>query len=295
MALLIFLIFTAAGPLLSQDDSCPPLESRSRIAQKCIERIRINDIEIARLRREISENLKSTARNGRLAFPLRFLRYRVRPEDEFFRLMADVSQNPDTLASLNDLMHPSDLEPGSFILIPNARGIFSSGDASAVAARFSVKPEEISRYGSTVFIPGIRYRAEESNYFHGVGFETPLRSGRISSGYGLRFDPFLRRATFHGGLDIAAATGTEVRASREGSIVRAGPAGSYGNLIVIEHGFGYRTYYGHLSRVLVRAGQPVNTGAVIGLVGSTGLSTGPHLHFEMRRSGRPARPEFIHQ
>ncbi|MEQ9363564.1 MAG: M23 family metallopeptidase, partial [Leptospirales bacterium] len=115
--------------------------------------------------------------------------------------------------------------------------------------------------------------------------------GRVSSSYGMRSDPFTRRQTFHGGLDIAAPRGTPVHASRGGKVIRvAGDAKGYGKLVVIEHKFGYKTYYGHLSAILVRKGQKVSADQIIGRVGATGRATGPHLHFEVRKNGQRKNP-----
>jgi murein DD-endopeptidase MepM/ murein hydrolase activator NlpD len=113
-------------------------------------------------------------------------------------------------------------------------------------------------------------------------FRSPL-GGRYSSYYGRRIDPIFRTNSFHTGLDIAAYQGTPVGASRRGRVTSAGWMGGYGNAVIIEHGDGYRTLYGHLSAINVRQGAFVEAGRFIGRVGSTGLSTGPHLHFTLWR------------
>lgn len=118
----------------------------------------------------------------------------------------------------------------------------------------------------------------------------PVAGGRVGSGYGMRFHPILGYARLHAGNDIPAATGTPIRAAAAGRVTRAGVAGGYGNLVEIDHGNGLTTRYGHMSRIMARAGQYVAQGEVIGKVGSTGLATGPHLHFEIRRNGQPLNP-----
>ncbi|MCB1319675.1 MAG: M23 family metallopeptidase [Leptospiraceae bacterium] len=247
------------------------------------------------LRRQIAENLKSTARTGRLDIPLQLVRYRVQPEDSFYRIMAKVSQNEDTLVSLNELTNPNEIYPGQVLLIPNARGVFiESDDRAELARKFETEPQNIESHGDILFVPGRKLLPEQIQYFRGDGFGPPLRTGRISSGYGLRIDPFTNRRTFHGGLDIAAPTGTPVYASRSGRVVRAETAAGYGQLIVLEHGYGYQTYYGHLSQIGVRVGQQVAAGSLIGRVGSTGRATGPHLHFEVRKNGRRQQPRLVH-
>ena len=117
--------------------------------------------------------------------------------------------------------------------------------------------------------------------------------GRLSSRFGKRVDPVSkRRYSDHKGIDIAAPEGTPVYASESGNVARAEfVRNGYGNLIVIKHADDVATYYGHLSKILVRSGNPVNKGDLIGKVGSTGRSTGPHLHFEVRRGERALDPE----
>jgi len=100
---------------------------------------------------------------------------------------------------------------------------------------------------------------------------------------GWRKDPFTNNNTYHGGIDIAAPTGTLVKASQGGEVIFTGWKGGYGKLIIIEHKYGYKTFYGHLNKILVKTGQVVKSGQSIGNVGSTGRSTGPHVHFELRR------------
>lgn len=125
------------------------------------------------------------------------------------------------------------------------------------------------------------------------GFAVPT-VGTISSGYGQRtapeISPGVRGSSNHQGLDISAGTGTAVVASKDGVVTFTGNAGTYGNLIKIDHGGGIETRYGHLSQIATSVGKQVKTGDVIGLVGSTGRSTGPHLHFEIRSNGTSLDP-----
>lgn len=114
--------------------------------------------------------------------------------------------------------------------------------------------------------------------------------GRASSGYGMRNDPIKHTAILHPGFDLAAPTGTPVGAAAGGKVVHAGPAGTYGNLVTVRHENGYETRYAHLSAVAVKVGDAVQPGQQIGAVGSTGYSTGPHLHFEVRHEGKSIDP-----
>lgn len=117
--------------------------------------------------------------------------------------------------------------------------------------------------------------------------------GRISSGFGMRRHPVLGYTRMHRGMDIAAPRGTPVYAASDGVVQFAGRASGYGNLIKIGHAGVYGTGYGHLSRILVRPGQRVRRGQLIGAVGSTGLSTGPHLHYELYRNGAAINPRSV--
>ncbi len=114
---------------------------------------------------------------------------------------------------------------------------------------------------------------------------------QMASGFGYRSDPFTKIRKFHAGMDFSAKTGTPIYATGDGVVERAdNTASGYGNHIVIRHGFGYETLYGHLSKYKVRAGQKVKRGDVIGYVGSTGRSEAPHLHYEVHKNGEVVNP-----
>ena len=114
--------------------------------------------------------------------------------------------------------------------------------------------------------------------------------GWISRGYGMKFDPFTGMKQMHRGIDIANHRGTPIVATADGRVKRVGTSGGLGKTVVIDHGYGFQTRYGHLSEIKVVRGQRVKRGDVIGLMGSTGYSTGPHLHYEVLRGGRPLNP-----
>ncbi|MEG3181450.1 M23 family metallopeptidase [Sphingomonas sp. LT1P40] len=118
-------------------------------------------------------------------------------------------------------------------------------------------------------------------------------SGRISSGFGLRRHPVLRFTRMHKGLDIAAGYGAPIRAANDGNVAFAGRNGGYGNFVRLNHSGGMGTGYGHMSRIAVSNGQRVARGQVIGYVGSTGISTGPHLHYELYRNGVAINPRSV--
>jgi len=116
---------------------------------------------------------------------------------------------------------------------------------------------------------------------------------RIASGFGYRIDPVYKTTKFHAGLDFAAPQGTPIYATANGTIETAGNTGNgYGNHVVINNGYGYETLFGHMYRVKVKPGQKVKRGEIIGWVGSTGKSTGPHCHYEVHRNGDPVDPVY---
>ena len=125
----------------------------------------------------------------------------------------------------------------------------------------------------------------------GEDLAIPVDQARVSSTFGMRVHPVTGELKQHNGLDLAAPEGTPVAAAAAGQVVFAGEEDGYGNLVILEHPDGRRTYYGHLAEIMVSEGQKVSSGEQVATVGSTGLSTGPHLHFEVRdREGTPVDP-----
>lgn len=156
-------------------------------------------------------------------------------------------------------------------------------------------PKDGGVAGFDVLLHGLKVRLEEHDELSRVISMLPLHQplgGRleITSGYGARKDPFGMGWALHPGVDLRAEEGTIVRATGAGKVMNAGYAGGYGNMVEIEHGEGVSTRYGHLSAILVSEGDLVTAGTPIGRVGSTGRSTGPHLHYETRIDGEPVDP-----
>jgi murein DD-endopeptidase MepM/ murein hydrolase activator NlpD len=121
--------------------------------------------------------------------------------------------------------------------------------------------------------------------------DKPVRTATFMSGFGYRSDPFNHRSAMHPGLDLAGPIGTPIYATADGTVARAGwNSGGYGNLVEIDHGRGISTRYGHMSAILVREGDRITRGQQIGRMGSTGRSTGSHLHYEVRIDGRAVNP-----
>ncbi|MGE5484049.1 MAG: peptidoglycan DD-metalloendopeptidase family protein [Ignavibacteriales bacterium] len=163
----------------------------------------------------------------------------------------------------------------------------------ALARAYNTTPVELARLNglndADFLMPGIELKIPGPG---GLRPDTRLDlavpvMGPVSSGFGYRW------GRLHEGIDIASAYGHPVRAAADGRVVFAGSKGTYGRLVVLEHANYTQTWYGHLSRISVKNGQNVTKGTTIGLVGSTGHSTGPHLHFEVRVRGRPIDPSFV--
>ncbi len=128
---------------------------------------------------------------------------------------------------------------------------------------------------------------------NGQGFVYPLMGPRVSSDFGSRVHPVRKVVKHHHGVDLAAPQGSPIRAIASGLVVFADPHGGYGNLVVVQHSDGITSHYGHCDTIRVKPGQRVVSGEIIATVGSTGISTGPHLHFEIRTDGTPQDPDKV--
>jgi murein DD-endopeptidase MepM/ murein hydrolase activator NlpD len=233
-----------------------------------------------------------------------FYCYRLPEKSNVFEIAAAFSLPYDTIATLNRLDGSGAIPSGANIVIPSAPGIFvplrpeseleflmnSLWRGETLAS--SIVQARIGRgIVGFRFYPGARFHPSERTFCLVAGFRFPLPKGVITSGFGVRNNPFTGRpGGFHTGIDIAAPYGTGVLASRAGRVEKTGYSKVYGNYVLISHGSEWETLYGHLSTISVATGASVSSGEAIGLVGSTGMSTGPHLHFETRRKGMVVDP-----
>ncbi len=140
----------------------------------------------------------------------------------------------------------------------------------------------------------IEMAKNKTRFFSSVPAIQPIANRdvvRFASGFGYRIHPIYKTPKMHEGVDITAPTGTLVRATGDGVVVESQlSSGGFGKVVIIDHGFGYHTVYAHLSKCLIKKGKPVKRGEVIGMVGNTGRSTAPHLHYEVRKSNKPVDP-----
>ncbi len=232
--------------------------------------------------------------------------YRIEKGDTIGEIAKRFGLNQDTLLSFNNIKNSRLIQIGQYIKIPNQDGILyavKAGDSLAsISEKYSVDSEVVKTLnnladetilaGSKLFLPGARMNQIDVQEINGDLFMWPVR-GYISSAYGYRISPFTGARQFHSGLDIAAPQGTPVRAAMYGKVVQTGYDTNSGNYIIIAHHGGYKTLYAHLDVIRVKAGASVNTGDRIGDVGSTGLSTGSHLHFSVFKNGVTVNPRFL--
>lgn len=213
--------------------------------------------------------------------------------------------NISTLISVNGIDNVRTLMAGQKIRISNQDGIVhtvAKGDSlNSLSVKYHVSVEElldaneltdeILAVGKELFIPGARMESSALKKAMGELFVSPIAATyRLSSYFGRRADPFTGVASNHTGIDMACPTGTPVNATMSGKVVYVGWSNIFGNYVIINHGNGYQTLYGHMSKTLCRSGQNVSQGTRIGLVGSTGYSTGPHLHFTVYKNGKLVDP-----
>ncbi|MDR3146501.1 MAG: M23 family metallopeptidase [Treponema sp.] len=235
---------------------------------------------------------------GELAGSLTVYRYVPREGEDLLSIAARCTIPYAGLASINRLEHP--VLPAGELLLPSMPGIFvplepdSAIERLMAAARASRGGGVELRLGGEgarfLFFPGDDYSATERIFFLNRGFRFPLRDFTVTSGFGPRVNPVTGRFRVHEGLDLAAPLGTDVFTVAAGLVTETGSDPIYGNYIIIKHGDDWASLYGHLSQIDVVLRQELRSGSVIGKVGSTGQSTGPHLHFELRRNGQAQDP-----
>ena len=241
---------------------------------------------------------------GDTPFPvLSLFEYTRRSTDDLFSLNARIGLRYDTLATLNGAPDKGSFDARSTILIPSQDGLFVNNpprgwlEELILSTRLEngEQPQAlvVVRDGKRLpvwYFANESFSAVERKYFLGMLFSRPLAVLRVTSGFGWRGDPFTGQREFHDGIDLAGNEGAEVMAARDGVVVETGTNATLGNYIILDHGNGLETVYGHLSAIRVIMNQRVVSGAVIGLLGHTGYATGPHLHFEVREKGTAMDP-----
>jgi murein DD-endopeptidase MepM/ murein hydrolase activator NlpD len=268
----------------------------------------LQDETIKLIRKDIRNSIVIIKKGGDASSlpELTFYRYRVKGSDNFWKILSKASLNIDTLSTINAFSSPADASIGKEIYISNMRGIVHKVNLNEtmkeVSGKYGIAAEYIRKVNKItddkitkefIFVPSGEISNIERSLFLGVGFASPLKNSRRTSSFGRRLDPFNKRLEFHSGLDLACPVGSDVYASRKGKVEFAGNYGGYGLLVIIKHEHGYSTYYGHLKKVLIKEGDAVERGSLLALSGESGRSTGPHLHFEVRKETRPINPGIL--
>ena len=239
---------------------------------------------------------------------LSYFAYRVKPGDMIGFIADRFDLTSDTLISVNQIKQSRLIQPGQYLKIPSMPGILytvktSEETPESIAAKYKVDAEKCALVnnmtstdklsaGTTLFVPDAQLDWVTRQEINGDLFIKPIHTRYyLSSVYGYRQNPFdASKRTYHNGMDLACSMGTYVYAALAGKVTTTGYNDVYGNYIIVTHHSGYKTLYGHLSSVLCKKGQYVTTDSKIGRVGSTGMSTGPHLHFTVYKNGKTVNP-----
>ena len=241
--------------------------------------------------------------------PVTFQTYKVRSGDTISGIAKKFGlTNISTLISVNDIGNVRQLAAGQKLRIPSIDGIVytvKKGDSlNSITGKYKISLEQLLDVneltsetlstGQQLFLPGAAMDAASLRNAMGELFRMPIASQfRWSSPYGYRIDPIAGVKSFHTGTDMACPTGTPILAAMSGKVTTTGINRVYGNYVIIDHGNGYQTLYAHMSKIIASKGQWVSQGTRIGLVGSTGYSTGPHLHFTVYKKGKLVDPMTV--
>lgn len=237
---------------------------------------------------------------------LAYSAYAIRKGDNLVKVAEEFNVTLDTIVSFNNIKYARGLKIGQVIKIPNMSGIMyvaKAGDTvKSVAEKNKISADRIIEANGLfaeslsesekIFLPNARLSSFTLREISGDLFKKPVQ-GWSTSYFGWRKDPFTGERRYHNGLDIGAGYGTPVGAAMEGTVAAVGYDPTLGNYISISHHDGYQTLYAHLSKTIVKAGQRVYLRQIIGNVGTSGYSTGAHLHFSVYKSGRPVDPLIV--
>lgn len=310
---LIFSLFVLQTAVYSQDNAVPSLDDIRVIPEihtsYCPQIPELNYKDF--LYKQYSEDLKQYYMDqAQMKDPvLNFYCYIPQKEDTIFTISSRLNIPYDTIASLNGLTAADTKIEGKKLIIPTAAGVFvlDPGINKKEKAENSLEALIQKKYDDKlnendyfcyningryfIHLPDERLDQTTRAFFLDVKMKPPLDQYWLSSDYGYRQSPFGGEKQFHRGIDMAAPEGTKVYACKSGTVASVVKLDkTFGNYIVIKHVNGLSSIYAHLSKIEVKPGELVSTGAQIGRVGQTGKVTGPHLHFEIRQNGQPTDP-----
>ena len=248
--------------------------------------------------------------------PLYYTVYRMKNGDTAGEVAKRFGISTDTILSVNGVTNATRMAVNTYLKIPSIDGILydvskdgetlnsiidadeklkknpNGLDRSIISLVNGVPLDQILPIGYSVFLAGSHLTNDQRAEISGTSFKSPLRATYyISSPFGWRVNPFnASKRSYHNGLDMACPQGTPIYSTASGTVVTAGYTNVYGNYVIIKHTSGYKSLYGHMSVINAKVGQYVDQGTVIGRVGSTGQSTGPHLHFTIYKNEKAISP-----
>lgn len=296
---LIVLLFSGSGHVLLADVSIDELPYVDRLLR--------GDAIFDQLTADIVKFYRAQSLKQRLP-SLNFVKYLVKKQESIYSISARLNIPYSTIVSLNRLDNPARVSEGLELVLPNLAGIFlidpplsqleqllGSRLAQKRSLVASIRLDRGTRVESFSFFPGEDFSPHERLAFLGSLFQSPLTSYRLSSPYGPRRNPITGALILHEGIDMVAPFGTNVMAAADGTVSDTGFHIIYGNYVVLDHGNGYTSMYGHLSKVSVKRNQRLRAGQNLGNIGNTGQSTGAHLHFEILFNGKARDPKTFIQ
>lgn len=273
----------------------------SQESLKIINRLNHKDDVFKEYISKVNESYKFYVKNPGKSPQIDFYIYYGEKDMDFFALCARLNLRHETLATLNRITSPDVSMSGKKLIIPTANGLFIPHKAASTLEHILKK--KCFSYDTSMcyningkdfdFVPDGRFDSTERAFFLDVLMRSPLPQGVLTSDFGTRTSPISGQEHFHGGIDLAAPEGTSVLACKSGLVFQTGFDRILGNFILLNHDGKNQSLYAHLNEILVKEGDTVTSGKEIGKVGTTGASTGPHLHFEIRNGGRKINPKNL--
>ena len=269
-----------------------------------IEQLNPKDIIFRQYCTEVEQAYKIIAKKEKCA--QNFYTYTASSDDTLFSISSRCSIPYETIATLNSIENQNQNLAQKKLFIPVAAGVFVNAQPElpyeqllyAKNDEWLFEKKEISCYiingKEFFFFQNERFTSAERAFFLDSSMKIPVEHAAVSSAFGKRISPISGNWHFHSGIDFAAAEGEPVTACRSATVLSCTENdNTYGNFIILNHGGGLTSVYAHLSEILVKEGQSVYGGQKIGKIGHTGMATGPHLHFEIRKNTIPADPKKI--
>ncbi|MBQ6780657.1 MAG: M23 family metallopeptidase [Treponema sp.] len=241
---------------------------------------------------------------------LSYAAYRVKPGDMIGIIAQENGITEDTIISVNNIRSSRLLQIGTYLKIPSMTGILytvrKNGETvESIAQKYKIDADKCAEVnnlalsdklnaGTTLFVPDAQMDWVTRQEINGDLFKKPIHARwYLTSRWGWRASPFTGARSYHSGVDMACPQGTNIYAAMDGKVTSTGYNPTYGNYVIVSHHSGYQTLYGHMSAILTVKGKYVTANSVIGKVGSTGLSTGPHLHFTVYKNGKTVNPQNL--